>query len=107
MTPEAQDIWDVIVLGGGPAGENAGDYAARGGLRVAIVEGELLGGECSYWACMPSKALLRPIELAAAGRAMPGVREALEGRELDLEAILARRDAFTHDHEDSKQVKWA
>jgi dihydrolipoamide dehydrogenase len=107
MTTEAQDTWDVVVVGGGPAGENAAQYAAMGGLRVALVEADLLGGECSYWACMPSKALLRPIELAGAGRAMAGVREALAGRALDLQAILARRDRFTHGHDDSSQVEWA
>lgn len=107
MTSDVQDTWDVIVVGGGPAGENAAHYAAMGGLRVAIVEAELFGGECSYWACMPSKALLRPIELAGAGRAMAGVEQALEGRSLDLEAILARRDRFVHGHDDRSQVEWA
>jgi len=107
MTSDAQDSWDVIVVGGGPAGENAADYAARDGLRVAIVEAELLGGECSYWACMPSKALLRPVELAAAGRAMAGVEQALGARPLDLAAVLGRRDRFTHHHDDSGQADWA
>jgi hypothetical protein len=62
-----------------------------------IVEAELLGGECSYWACMPSKALLRPIEVLDSGRALPGVAEMLDGS-LDVPAILARRDGFTHGH---------
>ncbi|UGS36170.1 dihydrolipoyl dehydrogenase family protein [Capillimicrobium parvum] len=107
MTSDAQDTWDVIVVGGGAAGENAAQYAAMGGLRVALVEAELLGGECSYWACMPSKALLRPVELMAAGRAMAGVEQALAGRSLHLEAVLARRDRFTHGRDDGGQVEWA
>jgi dihydrolipoamide dehydrogenase len=99
--------WDVIVIGGGPAGENAAQYAIQGSARTAvIVEAELLGGECSYWACMPSKALLRPVELLDAGRALPGVAEMLSGS-LDVAAVLARRDAFTHDHDDSGQIEWA
>ncbi|WP_280194448.1 FAD-dependent oxidoreductase, partial [Nocardia farcinica] len=67
--------YDVIVIGGGPAGENAAAYAIAGSDRTAaIVERELVGGECSYWACMPSKALLRPGHVLAAARALPGVR---------------------------------
>jgi pyruvate/2-oxoglutarate dehydrogenase complex dihydrolipoamide dehydrogenase (E3) component len=107
MNTRAQDDWDVIVLGGGPAGENVAQYAIKGSSRTAvIVEAELVGGECSYWACMPSKALLRPIELLDEARNLPGVAEMLSG-ELDLGAILARRDQFVHDHDDSGQVKWA
>ena len=99
--------WDVIVIGGGPAGENAAHYAIKGSRRTAvIVEAELLGGECSYWACMPSKALLRPVEVIAGGRALPGVSARLSGS-LDLEAVLSRRDAFTHHHDDSGQAEWA
>ena len=104
---EVEQTWDVIVLGGGAAGENAAQYAIQGSPRTAvIVEPELVGGECSYWACMPSKALLRPVELLDAARAVPGVAQALSGS-LDLEAILGRRDRFTHDHDDSRQVEWA
>jgi pyruvate/2-oxoglutarate dehydrogenase complex dihydrolipoamide dehydrogenase (E3) component len=102
-----RDSWDVVVVGGGSAGENAAQYAVQGSERSAvIVEAELVGGECSYWACMPSKALLRPIELAAAGRAVPGVAQMLSGS-LDVDAVLARRDDFTHHHDDSGQVQWA
>jgi pyruvate/2-oxoglutarate dehydrogenase complex dihydrolipoamide dehydrogenase (E3) component len=72
-----------------------------------IVEQELLGGECSYWACMPSKALLRPVELLDTGRNLPGVKEALAGRPIDAPAVLARRDAFVKHHHDESQVKWA
>lgn len=99
--------WDVVVIGGGAAGENAAQYAIKDSRRTAvIVEAELLGGECSYWACMPSKALLRPVELLESGRALPGVVEMLSGS-LDVEAVLARRDSFTHHHEDAGQVEWA
>jgi pyruvate/2-oxoglutarate dehydrogenase complex dihydrolipoamide dehydrogenase (E3) component len=99
--------WDVVVIGGGPAGENVAQYAVQGSDRTAaIVEAELLGGECSYWACMPSKALLRPVEMLDGARAMPGLSAMLSGR-LDLSAVLERRDSFTHDHDDSGQVKWA
>jgi pyruvate/2-oxoglutarate dehydrogenase complex dihydrolipoamide dehydrogenase (E3) component len=98
------DSWDVVVIGGGPAGENVAQYAVQGSTRTAvIVEAELLGGECSYWACMPSKALLRPVEMLDAGRALPGISAC----ELDLQAVLERRDRFTHNHDDSGQVKWA
>jgi pyruvate/2-oxoglutarate dehydrogenase complex dihydrolipoamide dehydrogenase (E3) component len=106
-TSEVNDTWDVIVIGGGAAGENAAQYAIQGSDRTAaIVEAELLGGECSYWACMPSKALLRPIEVLDSGRALPGVAEMLAGS-LDVPAILARRDRFTHGHDDSGQIEWA
>ena len=105
--PGTSESWDVVVIGGGPAGENAAQYAIQGsGRRAAIVEAELVGGECSYWACMPSKALLRPIELTSAARAMPGVAQMLSGP-LDVGAVLARRDDFTHHHDDSGQVGWA
>ena len=68
----ADETYDVIVIGAGPTGENVADRAIRGGLTAAIVEAELVGGECSYWACMPSKALLRPVRVAAeAGAAGP------------------------------------
>jgi len=100
--------WDVIVIGGGAAGENAAQYATQfSDLQAVIVEAELLGGECSYWACMPSKALLRPVELLAAGRDLPGVRELLGDRRLDPGPVLARRDAVVNNLDDSSQVDWA
>jgi pyruvate/2-oxoglutarate dehydrogenase complex dihydrolipoamide dehydrogenase (E3) component len=101
------DTWDVVVIGGGPAGENAAHYAIQGSERTAVIaEAELVGGECSYWACMPSKALLRPVEVLDTARALPGVAEMLSGS-LDVAAILSRRDEFTHHHDDTGQVAWA
>jgi dihydrolipoamide dehydrogenase len=106
VTADAE-TWDVVVIGGGPAGENVANYAIVGSQRTAvIVEAELLGGECSYWACMPSKALLRPVETVDGARALPGVSAMLSGK-LDLQAVLDRRDVFTHHHDDSGQVEWA
>ena len=100
-------MWDVIVIGAGAAGENAAQYAIQNSDRTAaLVEHELVGGECSYWACMPSKVLLRPVELLDDARAVPGVSQMLSGSP-DLEAVLERRDSFTHHHDDSSQVKWA
>jgi pyruvate/2-oxoglutarate dehydrogenase complex dihydrolipoamide dehydrogenase (E3) component len=102
------DTFDVIVIGGGPPGENAAQYAIQGSARTAaLVEHELVGGECSYWACMPSKALLRPADVLAAAKAMPGVRELVKDARLDVAAVLARRDSFTHHRDDSSQVEWA
>ncbi|WP_298460499.1 NAD(P)/FAD-dependent oxidoreductase [uncultured Cellulomonas sp.] len=97
--------YDVVVLGAGAVGENVADRAGRGGLSVAIVESELVGGECSYWACMPSKALLRPGAALEAARAVPGADAAVTGT-LDVPAVLARRDSFTSDWDDSGQVEW-
>jgi dihydrolipoamide dehydrogenase len=99
------DEFDVVVLGAGPTGENLADRAHAGGLSVAVVESELVGGECSYWACMPSKALLRPAAALADARRLPGAREAAGGR-LDAAAVLARRDEFTSHWKDDGQVAW-
>ncbi len=97
--------YDVLVLGAGPAGENAADIAARDGLRVAIIERELVGGECSYWGCMPSKALLRPGEALEEVSRVPGARHAVTG-DVDLEDALRRRDAFTSNWDDAGQAGW-
>lgn len=97
--------YDVIVIGAGPAGENAADRAQASGLRAAIVESELVGGECSYWACMPSKALLRPGEAMRAIRRVPGASQAVTG-DIDVAAALDRRDALAGNWDDSGQVKW-
>ena len=97
--------FDVVVLGAGPAGEVAAGRLATGGLQVAIVEDRLVGGECSYWACMPSKALLRPYEALAEARRVPGAAEALTGR-LDVQAVLDRRDEIIHGLDDAAQLPW-
>ncbi|WP_165063573.1 dihydrolipoyl dehydrogenase family protein [Marisediminicola senii] len=97
--------WDVIVIGAGVAGENVADRAVQGGLTAIIVEAELVGGECSYWACMPSKVMLRSASALRAARALGGAREAVTG-DLDVAAVLARRDEFTHGYSDDSQVEW-
>ncbi len=94
----------MIVIGGGPVGEVAAERAARGGLQVALVEHELFGGECSYWACIPSKALLRPGNLLAAAKRVPGVPV---GDSVDPAKVFARRDWFTGKGDDSGQFAWA
>ncbi|MBG6103933.1 dihydrolipoamide dehydrogenase [Micromonospora vinacea] len=97
--------YDVIVIGAGPVGENVADRVVRGGLTAAIVERELVGGECSYWACMPTKALLRSQTALRAARQLPGAREAVTG-ELDAAAVLRRRDSFASHWKDDGQVSW-
>ena len=101
----AETTYDVVVVGAGPTGENVADYASRGGLSVVVVEAELAGGECSYWACIPSKALLRPVQALDAARSVAGASSAVTGG-LDVDAALARRDSFTHGYDDGSQVGW-
>ncbi|MDP4510805.1 dihydrolipoyl dehydrogenase family protein [Nonomuraea turcica] len=96
------DEFDVIVVGAGPAGENVVDRAVRGGLTAAVVEERLAGGECSYWACVPSKALLRPIDLAGEVSRVPG----LSLGEIDVAAVLAHRDEAVSRYDDTGQVGW-
>jgi dihydrolipoamide dehydrogenase len=100
-----RDEFDVIVIGAGPAGETVAGRAAATGLAVAVVEAELVGGECSYWGCIPSKTLIRPGDALAAARRVPGAAEAVTG-EVDLAAALARRDYMTSDWNDSGQLPW-
>src|SRR3954464_13624946 len=106
--------FDVVVIGAGPAGGGArrelGEHGRGGGnggegLEVAIVEDRLVGGECSYWACMPSKALLRPYEALAEVKRIPGAKEAVTGT-LDVASALARRDEIIHGLDDASQLPW-
>jgi pyruvate/2-oxoglutarate dehydrogenase complex dihydrolipoamide dehydrogenase (E3) component len=99
------NTFDVVVIGAGPVGENVADGAVKGGLTVAVVESELVGGGCSYWACMPTKALLRDAAALRAVRHLPGANAAVTG-ELDPAAVLARRDAFAAHWHDDGQVAW-
>ena len=95
--------YDLIVIGAGPVGENVADRAVAGGLTAVIVESELVGGECSYWACTPSKALLRPIAALRGARDVDGAKQAVTGG-LDVAAVLRRRDHAVHDFDDSVTV---
>ncbi|GGZ86857.1 dihydrolipoyl dehydrogenase family protein [Streptomyces bluensis] len=98
-----RSTWDVIVLGGAAAGENAAQYASQfSGLSSVMVENSLLGGECSYWACMPSKALLRPVEVVDAAAHLPGLSARMEATE-----VLARRDRVINQLDDGSQISWA
>ncbi|WP_215453916.1 NAD(P)/FAD-dependent oxidoreductase [Streptomyces sp. ATCC 21386] len=97
--------YDVVVLGAGPVGENVADRTRAAGLSTAIVESELVGGECSYWACMPSKALLRPAIARADARRVPGLRHLVDGP-LDAAEVLAHRDYETAHWKDDGQVGW-
>ena len=101
----APERHDVIVIGAGPAGEVCAGRLAGEGLDVALVERELVGGECAYWACMPSKALLRPAQVLAEAARVPGAREAVS-EPLDVGAALARRDHVIHDLDDDAQLPW-
>src|SRR4051812_29221509 len=101
----SMDEFDVIVMGAGPSGENAAGRCADGGLSVVIVERELVGGECSYWGCIPSKTLARPGDVIAAARRVPGAAEAVTGQ-IDVAAALARRDYMTSNWDDASVVGW-
>jgi dihydrolipoamide dehydrogenase len=97
--------YDVIVIGAGAIGENVADRAVQGGLTALLIEAELVGGDCSYWACMPSKALLRSGIALRAAQKVGGAREAVNGT-LDVAAVFARRNSITHDWDDESQIEW-
>ncbi|SEC04122.1 dihydrolipoamide dehydrogenase [Paramicrobacterium humi] len=97
--------YDLIVIGAGPVGENVADYATKAGLSTVIIERELVGGECSYWACTPSKALLRPGAARDAALAVQGAAQSVTAP-LDADAVFKRRDGFTGRGDDSGQVEW-
>lgn len=103
MSDERQ--YDVVVVGAGSTGENVADRAVKGGLSAVVVEAELVGGDCSYWACMPSKALLRPAHALEAARRVAGARQAVTGA-LDAAGVLERRDRFASGWDDVGQVSW-
>lgn len=106
MSTQAVDSeYDVVVIGAGAVGENVAARVIEGGLTAVLIEAELVGGECSYWACMPSKALLRPGTALHGAQGVPGAAEAVT-RTLDVAAVLKRRDSFTSNWQDSGQVDW-
>jgi pyruvate/2-oxoglutarate dehydrogenase complex dihydrolipoamide dehydrogenase (E3) component len=106
VTVARQREVDVVVLGGGPAGEVLAGRLGERGLEVVLAEDRLVGGECSYFGCMPSKALLRPAQALVETRRVPGAAEAADGRWLDVPAALARRDEVIHHLDDSVQLPW-
>ncbi|MEO6866998.1 MAG: FAD-dependent oxidoreductase, partial [Gaiellales bacterium] len=95
--------YDVIIIGAGPAGEACAAHIARAGGSVVVIERELVGGECAYWGCMPSKALLRPGEVLSEAHRTRGVAE-VTAETLDLPAVLARRDESTRELDDSSHT---
>src|SRR5687768_1231005 len=96
--------YDVIVIGAGAVGENIADRTRQGGMSTVIVEAELVGGECSYWACMPSKGLLRSAAALRRARDLDGAKQAITG-DLDVSGVLRRRDRITHEWDDGSQVE--
>lgn len=104
-TAGRERIYDVVVIGAGPVGQNAADRARAAGLSVAVVEGELVGGECSYWACVPSKALLRPVVAVADARRVDGAWQAVTGP-IDTGGVFARRNRSVGNWDDRPQADW-
>ncbi|MGH3764199.1 MAG: dihydrolipoyl dehydrogenase family protein [Pseudonocardiaceae bacterium] len=105
MSGPAESVYDVIVVGMGPIGETVAERARAAGLSVAAVERELVGGECSYWACIPSKAMLRPVVAVADARRVAGARQALTGP-VDAPAVFTRRDGYVNNWNDDGQAGW-
>ena len=103
MSDRAENVYDVIVIGAGPVGYTVADRARAAGLSVEAVERELVGGECSYWACIPSKAMLRPVVAVADARRVAGAREAVTGM-VDAPAVFARRDQWVTGWNDEGQA---
>ena len=101
----AEHTYDVVVLGAGPVGQNAAERARAAGLSVAMVERELVGGECSYWACVPSKALLRPVIAVADADHIDGAREAVTGP-INADSVFGRRDRYVSNWDDAGQADW-
>ena len=101
----AEHTYDVVVLGAGPVGQNAAERARAAGLSVAMVERELVGGECSYWACVPSKALLRPVIAVADADHVDGAREAVSGS-ISAAGAFGRRDRNVSNWDDAGQADW-
>ncbi|MCV7377603.1 pyridine nucleotide-disulfide oxidoreductase [Mycobacterium alsense] len=105
MAADTERDYDVVVLGAGPIGQNAAERARAAGLSVALVERELVGGECSYWACVPSKALLRPVIAVSDARRVDGAREAVSGP-ISNAGVFGRRNRYVTDWDDSGQADW-
>jgi dihydrolipoamide dehydrogenase len=105
MASASEGDFDVVVLGAGPIGQNAAERARAAGLKVALVERELVGGECSYWACVPSKALLRPVIALSDTRRVDGAREAVTGS-ISADGVFGRRDGYVSNWDDSGQADW-
>jgi len=105
MSGPAEDLYDVIVIGAGPIGQTVADRARAAGLSVAAVERELVGGECSYWACIPSKAMLRPVVAVADACRVAGARQAVTGP-VDAPAVFTRRDSYVTGWNDEGQAGW-
>jgi dihydrolipoamide dehydrogenase len=101
----SQTEYDVVVIGGGAVAENVAERAVQGGLTAVLIEHELVGGECSFWACIPSKGLLRPPQAVREAQDVDGAKQAVTGR-IDVEAVLRRRDRLVKDWSDQSQVDW-
>ncbi len=104
-SPPKQSIYDTIVIGSGPAGRDLSLDLARKGLSVALIEEELVGGDCAYWACIPSKALLRPPEALNEAKHIEGASEAVNGNTVRAQSVFARRDRYVDNWDDTKMQR--